>query len=239
MRNYLFIAVLCALCFMGCKGGEQNQNEKNAENIEVSLPQINEPIAYKAWLEIAKVQGLSGKYICPANSTVSYTVDMENKQVDEGYMISDEVFCYPLKEGGVLTIHEHIEAAEGQGGEYCFDVYTFKDDKLTKIENFLPVPSDVKEFLDLKKCNGQDDIITRLTELYNSNPKDFVEYFFFPEEQILKLQLHPLSYSKYVEDYDGHPARWLEQYWEMRYDYNDDKNIYKWNGEAFYKESKN
>ena len=233
-----------ALCVAGCKTNNQNQNPtpKNtdstetvqvAQEAEVNLPEITEPVAYQAWLEIAKSHGLEGKYICPENSTVRYAVEAENDEGAEGYMIDDLVSCYPYKDGGFFTVHSHVEAAEGQGGEFEYTFYNFKDDVLTKIENPLPVPEFADLLSDSKDAPLQEDMVARLENLFKSRPGDFVAYEFYPEENKIQAYLHPLSWGRDVEPDEAGHYNWLEQFYEMRA--RPDKNTYKWNGEKFIK----
>lgn len=244
MKTYLFAAAMFALCVAGCKTNNQNQNPtpentdstetvQVAQEAEVNLPEITEPVAYQAWLEIAKSHGLEGKYICPENSTVKYAVEAENDEGAEGYMIDDLVSCYPYKDGGLFTVHSHVEAAEGQGGEFEYTFYNFKDGVLTKIENPLPIPEFADLLSDSEDAPLQEDMVARLENLFKSRPRDFVAYEFYPEENKIQAYLHPLSWSRDVEpDETGH-YNWLEQFYEMRA--RPDKNTYKWNGEKFMK----
>ncbi|MBP5518665.1 MAG: hypothetical protein J6X91_08435 [Bacteroidales bacterium] len=241
---FLLFASLAILASCGNQNQNKNTNTETPEvteaapaaqeqEAEVKLPEITEPVAYQAWMEIAKSHGLEGKYICPENSTVGYTAEAENDEEAEGYMIDDQVSCYPYKDGGFFTVHSHVEAAEGQGGEFEYTFYNFKDGVLTKIDNPLPVPEFADLLSDSKDAPLQEDMVARLENLFKSRPGDFVAYEFYPEEYKLKAYLHPLSWGRDVEpDETGH-YNWLEQFYEMRA--RPDKNTYKWNGESFIK----
>ena len=160
-------------------------------------------------------------------------IELVDEEGAEGYMIDDQVFCYPYKEEGFFTVHSHVEAAEGQGGEFEYTFYFFDDDVLNKIENPLPVPDFADLLSDSKDAPLQEDMVEKLKNLFNSRPRDFVAYEFYPEEFKVKAYLHPLSWSRDVEpDEKGH-YNWLEQFYEMRAE--PDKNTYKWNGESFIK----
>ena len=245
MKKLFFILSLTALAVVGCRSNSDNQSNNQAApepvaevkdtaaEVAALLPEITEPVAYQAWLEIAKSHGLTGKYLCPENSTVSYVAEAENDEGAEGYMVDDQVFCYPYKDGGFFTVHSHVEAAEGQGGEFDYGFYNFKDGVLTKIENPLPVPAFSDLLSDSKDAPLQDDMVALLENLFKSRPGDFVAYEFYPGENKVMAYLHPLSWSRDVEpDETGHYT-WLEQFYEMRA--NPDKNTYTWNGEVFVK----
>ena len=248
MKNVFLILSLAAIIPIGCKNSNQNESKANPQNTEVkeadpvvesqqraqeSIPEVTEPVAYQAWLEIAKSHGLEGKYICPVSSTLSYTAEAENDEDPEGYMIDDQVICYPYKDGGFLTVHSHVEAAEGQGGEFEYTFYNFKDGVLTKIENPLPVPDFADLLSDSKDAPLQEDMVARLENLFNSRPRDFVAYEFYPEENKVKAYMHPLSWGRDVEPDEKGQYNWLEQFYEMRA--RPDKNTYKWDGEIFIK----
>lgn len=245
MKYLLFILSLAGLVVSGCRSNSSNQNENPAAADTVAvvkdtaaedvaaLPVITEPVAYQAWLEIAKSLGMTGKFICPENCTAWYVVELENEEGAEGYMIDDQVFCYPFKDGGVLAVHEHVEAAEGQGGEYDYNYYIYKDGALSKVENDMPIPEFLDLVVDPEERRGQDDVLARLENLYKENPRGILEYIFSPEDGIVKVQLHPLSYGEYIEPDENGKYKWLEQFWEMRKD--SDANVYRWNGEKFVK----
>ena len=241
---FLLFAALVILASCGNQNQNQNTNTETpdvteaapvaqAQEAEVKLPVITEPVAYQAWLEIAKSHGLTGKYICPENSTVGYTVEAENDEGAEGYMIDDQVICYPYKDGGFLTVHSHVEAAEGQGGEFEYTFYNFNDGVLTKIDNPLPVPPFADMLSDSEDAPLQEDMVARLENLFNSRPRDFVAYEFYPEENKVKAYMHPLSWGRDVEPDEKGQYNWLEQFYEMRA--RPDKNTYNWNGEKFVK----
>ena len=245
MKKLFFILLMTALAVIGCRSNSDNQNNTQAspepvaevqETVTeepVALPEITEPVAYQAWLEIAKSYGMTGKYICPEDCTVWYVVELENEECAEGYMIDDQVFCYPYKDGGVLAIHEHVEAAEGQGGEYDYNFYIYKDGAISKVENDMPVPEFLDLVVDPEERRGQDDVLAKLENLYKENPRGVLEYIFSPKDGIVKIQLHPLSYGEYIEPDENGKYKWLEQFWEMRKD--SDANVYRWNGEKFVK----
>lgn len=245
MKTLFFILSAMALVSFGCRSNTNAQNDSQpaleaVEQIQepapepgADLPRIVKPAAYQAWLAIAKSLGLKGEYVCPENSALSYTVELVDEEGAEGYMIDDQVFCYPYKEEGFFTVHSHVEAAEGQGGEFEYTFYFFDDDVLNKIESPLPVPDFADLLSDSKDAPLQEDMVEKLKNLFNSRPGDFVAYEFHPEEFIVKAYLHPLSWSRDVEpDEKGH-CNWLEQFYEMRAE--PDKNTYKWDGEKFIK----
>ena len=96
MKKLLIILLMTAPAVIGCRSNTDNQNNNQATpepvaevkdtvaEVAVALPEITEPVAYQAWLEIAKSHGLTGKYICPEDCTVSYVAEAENDEGAEG-----------------------------------------------------------------------------------------------------------------------------------------------------------
>lgn len=241
MKKILLVSAVAALTVFGCKNNPTTRNTeivtdtvktetvRNGEiETEGYTPQITEPVAFRVW----KLLVDDGKdYVCPENCTLTYSPGDLSQA--EGYMINETVYCYPAKDGSFLAILEHVEAAEGQGGEYLYNFYNYKDGNLTKAENDIPVPAFLEMVVEPDERRGQDDILALLENLYKENPCGILQYIFFPEEGVVKMQLHPLSYSAYVEPDENGKYRWLEQFWEMRKDFSN--IVYRWDGEKFVK----
>ena len=239
MKKIAFILLFFAFAVFSCKNN-QNQpaqapetiTEQTADISEVTetsqTPVSHDSVAFKVYTQLVKG---SVKRECPEGSTLNFYADLSEA---EGYMIDENIYCYPRKDGSYLAVFEHLEAAEGQGGEYDYHFYVYKDGDLSEVENPLPVP-ELKELLkDPKEYPGQDEVVARLDSLFNSRPRDFIRYVFNTEEGIMYTDLCPLSYGRDVEpDSEGH-YNWLEQYWEMKKDCIE--NVYRWNGEKFVKE---
>ena len=207
-----------------------NQPQAAAAALEAASSQAvtHDSVAFKVW----KLLVNDGKdYPCPEGSTLQYNAGDLSEA--EGYMIDETIYCFPKKDGSYLAVLEHIEAAEGQGGEYDYTFWIYSNGKVIQTVNDLPVP----EFADLivgpDQRLGQDDVVAKLGSLYKERPRDFLRYLFWPEDGKIGVELGPLSYGRDVEpDSEGH-YNWLEQFWELRKDYDD--NNYKWNGEGFVK----
>lgn len=207
-----------------------NQTQTAAAALEAASSQAetHDSVAFKVW----KLLVNDGKdYPCPEGSTLQYNAGDLSEA--EGYMIDETIYCFPKKDGSYLAVLEHIEAAEGQGGEYDYTFWIYSNGKVIQTVNDLPVP----EFADLivgpEQRLGQDDVVAKLESLYKERPRDFLRYLFWPEDGKIGVELGPLSYGRDVEpDSEGH-YNWLEQFWELRKDYDD--NNYKWNGEGFVK----
>ena len=243
MKKTILLSAISCLLILGCKNNQTAQNNENpadtanvtaVQNVEPQkeayvMPKITEPVAFQVW----KLLVNDGKeYVCPEDCTLSYFAGDLSEA--EGYMIEESVYCYPKKDGSFLAVLQHIEAAEGQGGEYEYSFYNYKDGAVSKIENDMPVPEFLDLVVDPEERRGQDDVLARLESLYKENPRGILEYIFSPEDGIVKIQLHPLSYGEYIEPDENGKYKWLEQFWEMRKD--SDANVYRWNGEKFVKE---
>lgn len=233
MKKIFLISAAMVLLFASCKSNTQGNKELNGTTDGVdsttattyyTIPEITEPVAFQVWKLIA-----DGEYECPADCTLEYFYLYDK---DEGFFASNNIYCYPYKDGGYLAIHKYMEAAEGQGGEYRHNFYNFKDGVLTKIENPIPLPNFIDLIVGEEMRRGQDDIVDKLSELYKENPRGLLNYFYSPSDGILVTQLYPLSYSAYLEPDKNGNCRWLEQFWEM-VEEDSDKLRYIWDGSGF------
>ena len=133
--------------------------------------------------------------------------------------------AFPYKNGGYLLVAEHSQRVwEGDLTEY--ETYNYKDGKLAEVDGVLPVPA-LAEFLDSKKCEGHDNDVKKITELYNKGAAKYI-YYNAGGKQLLYTRCHPqlenLTSDDWVSDYDSlmKDDRFLP--------------IFKWNGEKFIKQ---
>lgn len=128
--------------------------------------------------------------------------------------IVDSYYGLPMKDGGYMIVFDHNSQCEStMFWNDC--TYTYKNGKLTKVDNILPKPNAV-DLLDAAKCKGNDAAVKNIIKQYNSSP---------------------ISYLLYMVEEDGNlqvsmTGNGCEQWGEADLDYM--KNaVYKWDGEKF------
>ena len=182
---------------------------------EEDLSQV-EDIYYPSGLNKFLTQ-LPNTYTTDSIYRTNITVDYTDDSFDHYYF-----YAFPYQNGGYLILEEHCQRIV-EGDLDKFNTYNYKDGKLVKVDGILPVPA-LAEFLDTKKCEGHDDDVKIITELYNTGADKYIIYFPVGK-QLLYTQCYPQLYKYGADD------------WDTDYDslMKDDRLLpyFKWNGEIF------
>ena len=191
-----------------------------ADSVSAEEVTTDQPVAYEAWKLICARNGVEVKKPCPAGCTVEYS---ESDEPDEAFFVDDEVGCFPLKSGGWVVCHQHIEAAESTPGYYAYETFKYDGTKLEKAD-FLVVPS-IDELLDAQKCRGHEEMVEQIKKNYSSRPKDFLVYDFTALQKTIEINLRPIDYESEEES-----GNWSEAHFDLV-----KPVVYRWNGERFVK----
>ena len=182
---------------------------------EEDLSQV-EDIYYPSGLNKFLTQ-LPNTYTTDSIYRTNITVDDTDDSFNRYYF-----YAFPYQNGGYLILEEHCQRIV-EGDLDKFNTYNYKDGKLVKVDGILPVPA-LAEFLDTKKCEGHDDDVKIITELYNTGADKYIIYFPVGK-QLLYTQCYPQLYKYGADD------------WDTDYDslMKDDRLLpyFKWNGEIF------
>jgi hypothetical protein len=132
------------------------------------------------------------------------------------------VMCFPYKNGGylVLTGYHRHNLQE-------YKAYTYKDGTLTESNFKLPI-CPLSELLDAQKCEGLDQEIAALQEVYQKTPNHVLEYDIAIPEQEVQLRYF-LDWNTGLPDDVRTKLNGIGINWQ---------NIpkYKWDGEQFVKQ---
>ena len=213
---------------------EEEDEEITKTFRKVPLPADCEGVAYEAYkkMMISEAVSYDGEEIvmpesAPKGSTVSYFEDTNDI---EGYYEERMMDCFPLLDGGWMAFYTWAGGAEGEATGYYNYAYSFIDGKLTLLEDFLPVPKNLDDFLNPDACEGQEELVAGLKAAYAGSPNDWLAYFFDPEEQTMVIQYRPLD--PYIEEYETHV--WSDECWELLNEFSD-LPVYRWDGKRFVK----
>ena len=127
------------------------------------------------------------------------------------------VMCFPYKNGGYLVLTGYRNKQE-------YKAYTFKDGNLTESDFRLPM-CPLSDLLDDKKCEGLDQEIAALQQVYQKTPNHVFEYDIdVPKQEVL---------LRYFLDWDsGLPDEVRQKLSNIGINWPDNPR-YKWNGEQF------
>ena len=202
------------------------------------IPQeIPEPVAFEAYRALMGTT-LAEQYEdfdveialpsrAPRGSTVSYFEDTDDI---EGYYESRMMDCFPLVDGGWMAFYTWAGGAEGEATGFYNYAYSFIDGELTLLEDFLPVPKNLNDFLNPEACSGQEELVAKLKAAYAEDPENWLAYFFDPAEQTMVIQYRPLD--PYIEEYERHV--WTDECWDLLNEFSD-LPVYLWDGKKFVK----
>lgn len=133
---------------------------------------------------------------------------------------SFNVVCFPYSAGGHLVL-----CGEGPGCLQDYKSYIFKDGEIKEIDFRLPV-CPLTELLDDSKCQGLDEEIKKLEQIYAEKPSLVVLYVFNIERQEIEPQ-YSLDWDAELPNDTREKLVRLAKY--------DNLPKYKWDGEKFVK----
>ncbi len=146
-------------------------------------------------------------------------------RLNELLFVREYAFSFPFEDGSWLVIIGRNTAQEGSSGTYTpYTVYRYKNGEAQLIDFAIPVPDNVSELLDSRKCVGHEQEVDKFNALYKSDPKKFIVYKY--KERLTGLELELMPHDDTVE--------WNDSYLSLRR-LPDKLPLYIWDGEKFFK----
>lgn len=176
MKNsVLIISAISVLALAACSDNQKQKSngENEAQNADtVAMAASSEPAGNEELVEVEEDEfaGIPDDFIyfvnkLPQSPEKTFYHQSDKEKCGEYCSIDEYFYAYPIKNGGYLTVFECVRIEKGYLYRW-YGVYCFKNGKLYRSNNALPVPK-LDDWIDQSKCEGREDV-EALTEVYSN-----------------------------------------------------------------------